>query len=109
MARLQVDRPKVTEYLLDPTKSRGKAVFFARMGFTREDWGILAEALKRQARTGQVVRVAESAHGRRYSVDGILDTPDGRQSRPRVRTVWIEEAGSTVWRLITAHPVKQEP
>jgi hypothetical protein len=50
-----------------------------------------------------VVTVVDSAYGTRYSVDGEMQTPSGKQ--PRVRTVWIHESGSDELRLITAHPV----
>lgn len=105
MESLTVDRTKVTDYLLDPARSRGKAAFFLRMGFSQDRWDALAEALKRQARNGDIVAISESPYGTRYSVDGGLETPDRREPRPRIRTVWIEESAKSGWRLITAHPV----
>ena len=44
-------------------------------------------------------------YGKRYRVDGTIESPDNRQPRPKVRTVWILEAGTEAPRLITAHPV----
>ena len=52
--------------------------------------------------TYNVTKVVESEYGTRYSVDGLLETPDSRN--PYVRTVWIIEKQSTTPRLITAHP-----
>lgn len=52
--------------------------------------------------TYNVVKVVESEYGTRYSVDGLLETPDSRN--PYIRTVWIIEKKSTTPRLITAHP-----
>jgi len=49
--------------------------------------------------------VVESRYGKRYSVDGVIETPDKRQPRPNLRTVWILETGSNAPRLITAHPI----
>ena len=36
-----------------------------------------------------MTKVVESEYGTRYSVDGLLETPDSRN--PYVRTVWIIE------------------
>ena len=101
---LRVDRSKITGYLLNDTTGRGKAAFFLRVGFRPESWEALAEALKAQARGNPVATIVDSPYGKRYSVDGTLETPDNREPRPRVRTVWILETGSEVPRLITAHP-----
>jgi hypothetical protein len=102
---LRVDQSKITGYLLNDATGRGKAAFFLRLGFHRENWEILAAALKAQARGNPVTLVVDSPYGKRYSIDGAIETPDNRQPRPRVRTVWILEAGTTVPRLITAYPV----
>jgi hypothetical protein len=102
---LHVDQSKVAGYLLSEATSRGKATFFLRLGFRVEDWEILADALKAQARVNPVASMVESAWGKRYIVDGAIETPDNRQPLPRVRTVWILETGSQAPRLITAYPV----
>lgn len=102
---LRVDRAKIVDYLLSPSNGRGKAQFFMRYDFTPEAWGALADALMAQARCFPVVAAVDSPYGTRYSVDGAIDTPSGREPRPRVRTVWIWESGSTHLRLITAHPI----
>jgi hypothetical protein len=44
----------------------------------------------------------ESAHGRKYIIDGAIETPGGKT--PLVRTVWIIDRGSDVPRLVTAYP-----
>jgi hypothetical protein len=74
-------------------------------GFRPENWEVLADALKAQAGSNPVVSTVDSAYGTRYSVDGDIATPDNRQPRPKVRTVWILETGAEAPRLITAHPV----
>ena len=102
---LRVDRAKITDYLLSSSNGRGKAQFFIRYGFTPETWEVLADALMAQARSSPVVSAVDSPYGTRYSVDGAIDTPSRREPRPRVRTVWIWETGSTQLRLITAHPI----
>jgi len=100
----QVDRKKITEYLLCTSHPDGsnKAIFFSQFGFTLENWKILAESLRKHGATYNVTKVVESEYGTRYSVDGLLETPDSRN--PSIRTVWIIEKQSTIPRLITAHP-----
>lgn len=101
--RARVERSKVVGYLLDPARSRGKAEFFLRFGFTPERWQEMADALARHGQTGKLVAVVESEYGVRYSVDGPLAAPNGKA--PRVRSVWIVEHGKDFPRLITAHPI----
>jgi hypothetical protein len=105
--KAKVDREKVTGYLLCTSHSDGanKAAFFSRYGFTAGAWEVLAEALQDHGRSHPVCGSVPSAYGTRYSVDGPLKSPDGRN--PKVRTVWIAERGSETPRLITAYPVKE--
>jgi hypothetical protein len=99
----QVDRAKITEYLLSASHpdGRSKAAFFMQFGFRVEEWGILASALKQLGTSNPVSSTVESQYGARYTVDGPLTAPDGRA--PLVRTVWIAEPGHPP-RLITAYP-----
>lgn len=103
---LQVDREKILDYLLSPSHPDGqtKAEFFRRFGFLRDQWEVLAEALRQHGMTHPISKTVESPHGTRYSVDGEIESPDGRN--PRIRSVWIVEAGSRIPRLITTHPLE---
>lgn len=102
---LRIDQSKITGYLLNEATGRGKATFFLRLGFRSDDWQTLVAALLAQVRNNPVVSVVDSPYGKRYSVDGTIESPDNRQPRPKVRTVWILEAGTEAPRLITAHPI----
>lgn len=99
-----VDRTKIIDYLLSLSHpdGRSKAEFFTRFGFKVEQWQVLAEALRMVGISNPVAATVESSFGTRYTVDGSLQTPDGRS--PRVRTVWILEPGTPGPRLITAYP-----
>ena len=101
---LRVAESKVVDYLLNPVKSRGKAGFLLRLGCRPEEWQVLAEAFREQARGNPVVNTVVSPYGMRYSVDGLLQTPDPREALPAIRTVWIQEDDSRA-RLIAAHPI----
>jgi hypothetical protein len=100
----RVDRTKVVDYLLSSSHpdGRAKAAFFTRCGFKVEEWEVLAQALQNVGMSHPVKGVVESAYGKRYTVDGPLQTPRGLT--PKVRTVWIVEPGHPP-RLVTACPI----
>ena len=99
-----VDREKITEYLLnrEHPDNGGKADFFIALGFSLHEWEILAESLRRVAILSEVSRSMESVHGKKYIVEGEIQTPIGKT--PNVRTVWIVDAGKSIARLVTAYP-----
>ena len=104
--RARVDGGKIVGYLLSPhhPDGRSKAAFFGAFGFSLVRWELFAAALRDQGARGEVTAIATSEYGTRYSVDGIIETPDGRN--PRVRTVWIIDEDREP-RLITAHPLRR--
>ena len=101
---VQIDKTKLTEYLLSSTNEEGKAGFFTRFGFSVAKWEMLAEAMRHHAENHEVTQVIQNMHGTKFLIEGVLTTPDGRN--PRVRSVWLVETGKQVARLITAYPVK---
>ena len=100
----RVDEDKIAGYLLSETHpdGRSKAEFFRGFGFKVEEWQLLAKELQAHGQRYDVQNCVESKFGTRYSVDGEIETPSRR--RPRIRSVWIVNKGSTTPRLITAHP-----
>jgi hypothetical protein len=104
LPKLVSNGKKVVEYLVSFSHPDGssKAEFFSRFGFRVDEWEVLARALRKHGREHDVTVSVVSAHGTRHSVDGPLETPDGRN--PQVRTVWILAKRSRMPRLITAHP-----
>ncbi len=101
-----VDRRKIMDYLLSVRHPDGqsKAAFFSSFGFRTAHWGTFADALRAHGGSGTVTGLTESDYGVRYSVDGVIETPDGRN--PRVRTVWVIASGDDEPRLVTAHPLR---
>jgi hypothetical protein len=100
----KVDPKKLEGYLLSSTHpiGRPKAQFFLAVGFSERDCVHLERALLTVARTGEVAETATSAHGMKYTVDGVVSTPSGR--RVKLRTIWIVDAGETNPRFVTAYP-----
>lgn len=100
----EVPRTKIVDYLLSETHASGraKAVFFRRFGYTVAAWGTLAEALRSHAADHEVQSIEQSRFGTRYTIEGPVVSPDGRN--PVIRSVWFVEQGETVPRLVTAYP-----
>lgn len=100
---------KVIKYLLSPSHpaGRAKAAFFCGFGFTTGNWKALAKALREHAATHEVAKAEDTPFGMRYTIEGPLKAPDGRQ--PLVRSVWFVEEGEEVPRLVTAYPRPGDP
>lgn len=94
---------KVHAYLLAPEHpdNKGRALFFHRFGFARDEWPTLASALIAHPARNAVTRVATAGLGTRYRVQCTLVTPDRRN--PCIITVWLVESGEPP-RLVTAFP-----
>ena len=105
--RAEVAREKVADYLLNAAHpdNGGKAEFFTRLGFRREQWETLATALQVLARTAEVTRATESPHGQKHVVVGRIETPTGQTAL--LQTIWIVDKGWNVARLVTAYPGKE--
>ena len=103
--RAFVEQEKIANYLLSNSSPRGKgkANFFVRFGFSATKWQAFVNALKLQGANNEVVEVTETVYGLRYEVNGIIETPHGRN--PRIKTVWQFDTGTDYPRLITALPL----
>jgi hypothetical protein len=104
--KLVVEREKIVDYLLNPAHpdNGGKAAFFEGLGFRRAGWETLAAALRASAAQADVQHSAESPHGRKYVIVGRIESPSGKVAL--VQTIWIEDRGRDVARLVTAYPRK---
>ncbi len=99
-----VAQEKIRDYLLNAAHpdNGGKATFFISLGFDREDWAALANALRELAQNADASAKLDSIHGQKYILDGRLRSPSGRSAV--VRTIWIVDRGEDIPRLVTAYP-----
>lgn len=99
-----VETRKVRDYLLalDHPIGRAKARFFRALGFNRNAWASLQEALKRHAAEGEAEEQSRSPYGRKFLVRGTLAGPGGAAA-PLV-SVWIVGEVDNHPRLVTAYP-----
>jgi hypothetical protein len=95
---------KLTQYLLAPRARNDKSRFLNNLGFPLDAPDLLAEAIRRQARSGPARVDARDEYGDRLIVDGPLSGPTGTL---HVRTVWIRRTGESVVRFVTRRPSKE--
>lgn len=103
--RAYIEREKITRYLLSSIHPEGigKAEFFFRFGFSADRPDDLEQSLLAHCLQNEAIEVGRTAHGVKYTLDGELKTPDGRN--PFVRTIWQVDSGKDLPRLITAYPL----
>ena len=101
-ARIQPE--KLTNYLLstEHRDGRSKSKFFLRFGFTAERWHDFADALLAHGANNEVAEIEETQYGIVYCMNGVIETPDGRN--PYIRTVWQIDHGTDYPKFITAYP-----
>ena len=101
--QVQIDEHKVRDYLLSKVHPVGrfKARVFAAVGFDESTVQAFVAEIRRIASTGEVVEVGDMEFGRKYTVRGELIGPAGAL---RVLTVWIQERGHEIVRLVTVRP-----
>lgn len=80
---------------------RAKARFFARLGFTLDDWRALEVAL-RQHGLNDAELASDSRFGQKYVVRSMIQGPSGVAAG--LISVWIVLPGEETPRFITAYP-----
>lgn len=100
-----VQKEKLTNYLLSGTHPVGsaKARFFRKIGFNESNVDELRKALLKIALENDVKEERKFEYGINYSVDGIIETPNGKSVT--ITTVWYAQAAKNRPRFVTAYPV----
>ncbi|MEA2563286.1 MAG: hypothetical protein QOH06_4790 [Acidobacteriota bacterium] len=99
-----VDPRKLRDYALSPVHPVGrfKAAFFARVGFTTENWESLKLELRQMVLHDSAEPSERTEYGQKYLVRGIITGPTGVSAE--IRSVWIILNGEQVPRLVTIYP-----
>ena len=100
-----ISRKKLTEYLLSETHTTGrlKAKFFSSIGFDEANSYELEKLLLTIAQNEKVNQVISSPYGKKYIIEGSVETHSGKAVK--LRTVWIIESKNESPRFVTAYPV----
>lgn len=103
-----IPKAKITDYLLSLTHEdgRSKAQFFRLYGFSEYEWQDLATALKEHAGQHFISIIEDSPFGKRYVIEGKINTPDGQQ--PFIRSVWFIRHEEDLPRFVTAYPIRRK-
>jgi hypothetical protein len=104
----RVAQAKITDYLLsfEHEDGRSKADFFTRFGFSASQWLVMTAALKEHAQANDVTRVEDSPFGKRYVIEGVIETPDGKT--PLIRSIWFIGHSDTSPQFVTAYPLRRK-
>ncbi len=104
----EISDRKLLTYLLDADhpQSKGKAAFYALVGYTKQNAPLLRGELLQLVRQYEVVNVIDTDFGRRYVVEGWLSCPNGK-AYP-LRTVWFINNGEIIPKLVTADPNRDD-
>jgi len=95
---------KLSDYLLSETHPVGrlKSKFFRSVGFNEDNLYLLEQQLLALAHSREVKEVSESPYGRKFIIEGDLQTPAGLSVS--LCTVWLLEPDEERPRLVTAYP-----
>lgn len=103
-----IQSTKLTGYLLSETHvvGRSKARFFRSLGFNEDTVSLLEQELLAIARSQAVTETLSTAHGTKYVITGIINTPVGKTVS--ILTVWIIDEGEDTPRFVTARPFRDQ-
>ena len=101
--RAVIATQKVRDYLLNLEHPDGgsKAVWFYSLGYSRDEWKVLADDLLAIARNCADFDIETTQYGIKYQATGPVGRPSRRPGE--VLTVWIVEDDDPP-RLVTAFP-----
>ena len=96
---------KLNEYLLSETHiiGKSKARVFRACGFNEDNVKLFEKGLLNIARNETVSEVISSLHGKKYIIEGFLETPN--KTIIKVRTIWVIETKESNPRFVTAYPI----
>lgn len=102
--RAVIDSRKLRDYILSRTHPVGryKAIFFASLGFTVDNWQDLDRALRKAAAEGLAELDESTPYGEKYRLRSILQGPVGNSAE--IVSVWIVRRGDDHPRLVTVMP-----
>jgi len=93
---------KFTQYILDPIRSKGKAIAFERvLGYTIRNAGKLVENIRAQLGEYGATEKGDKGYGMTYEVIMELTGVTGRQAK--VLTAWITDKATGEIRLVSAY------
>ena len=98
-----IRRSRVSDYLLNPKKSKGKQQWLASLGYNMRNQSRLQEDLKNGLRTSRARISEENRHG---TIHVQVNMPIGINKVEMAVTGWIVRKGSGTIELSTVRPYR---
>ena len=98
-----VDGRKIADYCLSPDHDDGRHkahLFQALTGLNRDNAGLLVDALRQAAASGDTAAGRVDRYGRRYVIHFEFTGPSGTAM---IRSAWIVRTGEDMPRLVTCY------
>ncbi len=99
----EIARNKLKNYLLNPSKSNGKAEFFRSLGYNMKNFRHLEADIREGLKTAPAVAKIENRYGHTVTAYSVT-MPLGINKKTMVLTAWQRDEGSKIPRFITAYP-----
>lgn len=99
----EIARNKLKNYLLNPSKSPGKAKFFNSLGYNMRNFRRLESDIRKELKTTPAVSRIENRYGHTVTAYEVT-MPLGINRKAMVLTAWQRDEGSKIPRFITAYP-----
>lgn len=99
----EIRRNKLKNYLLNPSKSNGKAAFFNSIGYNMKNYKRLEKDIRNGIANSPAVARIENRYGHAVTAYEI-NIPLGINKSVIVLTAWQRDVGSKIPRFITAYP-----
>lgn len=104
LSGLVIQEQKLTHYLLVRQAEDDKSEFLARAGYTLQNWQLLKRDILNAMADAEVVEAVLTGWGTRFKVKAQWDGLNGQQLK--VITIWQQDEGSEMIRLVTLFPGK---
>jgi hypothetical protein len=101
----QINREKLTKYLLALRKRNDKSKWLAQVGYTPDNWYLLEADLRNLLLKTEATFIEESEYGKVYEIVGKLLSPTGKILS--IRTIWMTESATKITKFITMYPDKR--
>lgn len=102
----EIQRDKLKNYILNPSKSNGKAAFFNSIGYNMKNYKRLEKDIRNGIANNPAVAKIENRYGHTVTAYEI-NMPLGINKSVIVLTAWQKDEGSKIPRFITAYPNKR--
>lgn len=100
-----IPQRKLGNYLLNPTKSKGKSDFFNSIGYNMKNAERLEKDIRKGLENNKALRYNENKFGNRaYEVD----MPLGINKKVIVKTAWQVDKGENVPKFVSAYPKEKK-